>query len=745
MSSKVDPVTFEVLSHRLWAINDEQATIAARVSGSPAVFEAFDFNSALLSRDGQGLFAGIYIVHHAVPIDIFVGKIREQWSEDEIEEGDMFFTNDPWAGALHANDGILATPIFWGGEIVCWSGIVMHESDVGSPVPGSFVVGATDQFGEAPLMPPIKLVERFELRRDIEAAFLRNHRTPELNALNLRARMAALRITHRRIHEVIEQYGVETFLQTQAELLDYVERVTRRRLAQMPDGEWFEHTYIDHDGNSNEFYEIRCRLTKQGEGLHVDFTGTSRQAPGAINCTRSGLEAAVLGVFLLFMCHDVPWSVGAARRVVTMEAEDGTVNSAARPAATSMGSVMGTWATQTAASNAFAKMLLGSEDQRSEAQASWQPGVNAVIIAGLDRNGAPAAAPLMEAIGGGGGARTFADGIDTGGMLQSMSATITNVELMESRYPILYVYRREREDSGGHGRFRGGMGLEFALIPHKNRGPLDDIVFATAVSQPEGHGIAGGTPASMASNVVLRASDVREQFAQQRIPTTAAEIFAETTEVLEAKQATRIDGGDCHVSTVPGGGGYGDPLRRDPGRVVLDLARGHISPEVCSRVYGVVVGEGGIDAAGTETLRDELRRRRLANSRPVGGGAFAFVKVGGGQRLHPVSDTVEAVEVDGRRVLRCSVCETRLADYGQDCKQGTVVEEIAIAELGSLNAQHADPRVIARRFCCGGCGTAVAVDIQLADEPLLPEATFHLPGGAGARLTTARGSAAGRR
>lgn len=730
MSSKLDPVTFEVLSHRLWAINDEQATIAARVSGSPAVFEAFDFNSALLSRDGQGLFAGIYIVHHAVPIDIFVGRIREQWSEAEIEEGDMFFTNDPWAGALHANDGILATPIFWRGEIVCWSGIVMHESDVGSPVPGSFVVGATDQFGEAPLMPPIKMVERFELRRDIEAAFLRNHRTAELNALNLRARMAALRITHRRIHEVIEQYGVETFLRCQTELLDYVERVTRRRLAQMPDGEWFEHTYIDHDGNTNELYEVRCRLTKAGERLHFDFSGTARQAPGAINCTRSGLEAAVLGVFLVFLCHDVPWSVGAARRIVTMQSEDGTVNSAAPPAATSMGSVMGTWATQTAASNAFAKMLLASEEQRSEAQASWQPGVNAVIIAGLDRNGAPAAAPLMEAIGGGGGARTFADGIDTGGMLQSMSATITNVELMESRYPILYVYRREREGSGGHGRFRGGMGLEFALIPHKNAVPLEDIVFATAVSQPEGHGIAGGTPASMAGNVVLRGSDVLDQFKARRVPTSAAEIAAQSTDVLAAKQATRIDGSDCHVSTVPGGGGYGDPLRRDPGRVAVDLTRGNISPAVCRDVYGVVVDDGGVDLAATDARRDELLAGRLARSRPVADGAL--VRVGGGRRLHPVSDTIDAVEVDGRNVLRCTVCQTKLADYGQDCKHGTVVEEFGVAELGSLNARHADPRVVARRFCCGGCGTAIAVDIQLAGEPLLPEATFHAPGGTAA-------------
>jgi N-methylhydantoinase B len=187
VSAALDPVTFEVIRHRLWAINDDQAMIAARLSGSPVVYEAYDFNAALMTRDGRGLYSGIYIIHHASTIDVFVRRVLEEWRPEEIREGDMFFTNDPWWGALHANDGILATPIFWQGQIVAWSGIVMHDNDVGSPVPGSFVVGSHDRFGEAPLFPGIKMVENFELLRDIERAYLRNHRTPEMNALNLRS------------------------------------------------------------------------------------------------------------------------------------------------------------------------------------------------------------------------------------------------------------------------------------------------------------------------------------------------------------------------------------------------------------------------------------------------------------------------------------------------------------------------------------------------------------------------------
>jgi len=189
----LDPVTFEVIRHRLWAINDDQSRMAARLSGSFIVYEGYDFNAALVTADGRGLYCGVYILQHGATIDEFVRRVLKEWRSEEIREGDMFFTNDPWWGALHANDGILAMPIFWDGRLVAWSGIVMHDDDVGSPVPGSFVSGARDRFGEAPLFPAVKMVEGFEPRWDVERAYLRNSRTAEFNALNMRARVAALR------------------------------------------------------------------------------------------------------------------------------------------------------------------------------------------------------------------------------------------------------------------------------------------------------------------------------------------------------------------------------------------------------------------------------------------------------------------------------------------------------------------------------------------------------------------------
>ena len=288
--SGLDPVTFEVIRHRLWAINDDQARMAARLSGSFIVYEGYDFNAALVTADGRGLYCGMYILQHGATIDEFVRRILATWPREEIREGDMFFTNDPWWGALHANDGILAMPIFWAGELVAWSGIVMHDDDVGSPVPGSFVAGAADRFGEAPLFPGIKMVEDFEPLIDIERAYLRNSRVPEHNALNMRARVAALRMTYQRVGELIGEYGLDAFHAAQEGIIAYVERVVRSRLREIPDGDWYGQIYHDHDGTHDEIYRMCCRVIKRGDRLTIDLGGTSPQAPGPINCARPAME-----------------------------------------------------------------------------------------------------------------------------------------------------------------------------------------------------------------------------------------------------------------------------------------------------------------------------------------------------------------------------------------------------------------------------------------------------------------------
>ena len=208
------------------------------------------------------------------------------------------------------------------------------------------------------------MVENFEPLVDVERAYLRNSRVPEHNALNMRARVAALRMTHQRIGELIDEHGLEAFLAAQEGIIDYVERVVRSRLREIPDGEWYSMGYHDHDGNENRMYPICVRVIKRGDRLVVDLTGTSPQAPGSINCARPCMEGAILGVILTFLCYDIPWAIAALRNIVEIVSEPGTLNNALSPAGVSMGSTMAPLSTQDVAAQAFAKMMLCSERYR---------------------------------------------------------------------------------------------------------------------------------------------------------------------------------------------------------------------------------------------------------------------------------------------------------------------------------------------------------------------------------------------
>jgi N-methylhydantoinase B/oxoprolinase/acetone carboxylase alpha subunit len=735
----IDPVTFEVIRHRLWAINDDQGRMAARLSGSFIVFENFDFNAALVTADGRGLYCGVYILQHGATIDHFVRMVLDAWPAQEIRDGDMFFTNDPWWGALHANDGILAMPIFHEGELVLWSGIVMHDDDVGSPIPGSFVSGSHDRFGEAPLFPAIKLVEGFEPRADLERVYLRNSRTPEHNALNMRARVAALRSTHERIGELVAEYGVETFRAAQDEIVDYVERVVRRRLRAMPDGEWFAQGYHDHDGNVDELYRICTRVAKHGDRLTVDLTGTAEQAIGSINCARPAMEGAVMGVFLTLLCHDLPWAVGALRAIIEIVSEEGTINNAVSPAGASMASVMMTLSTQDVLAHAVAKMMLCAEGYRGESQASWTPGINGcLLIAPAAGGDDPYVGAIVDFVSGGGGARTFADGVDSGGIFHSMATQAPNVETIESRVPALAVYRRELCDSGGAGRFRGGVAVETATVPHKLPiAPAGLNTISSGVRLPAGRGLSGGLPGAAAANVILRDSNIRELLAAGTVPLSEHELDCARREVLPAKGFTAISEGDLLIGVHAGGGGYGDPLRRAPEQVVHDVGEGLVSPEQARAIYGVVVAGGDLDGEATARTRRRALAARLESARPWAPDADAgpetetSAALPGGTVLHPVSDTVEAVAVGDTRALRCTICHTRLGALAEDHKRTTRVQELALTAINPHNGGCRED-VVARWYHCPGCGTALALDVQRRDEPPLPESTFaDAPAGGG--------------
>jgi N-methylhydantoinase B len=718
MTAAVDSITLEVLRHRLWMINDEQGRVGAQLSGSPVVYEAKDFNSALQTPDGNSLFIGIYTTRLSLCLDFATKTIIQRFQDDPgFEDGDAFILNDPWAGAAHMNDILMVAPIFWEGRLVAWSGLAMHEVDVGGPNPGSFTVGTRDIYGEGPVIPPVKLVERGRFRPDIEAWATRNTRTPELNGLDLRARWAAITRTRQRIYEVIEDYGVDTFLAVQQRLLELTLSAFQRRLRSLPDGTWLEEGFLDHDGNRNELYRIKLAMTKRGDGLIFDFTGTSPQAQGSINCTRVGLESGCISAILPLLCFDMPWSPAAIRPALEFISQPGTINNAIHPAGASMATVAATYATHHAAFGAIGKMLACS-DLRAEAQAQWTAAWQGAAVNGTRPNGARFTGILLDQAGAG-GATALADGIDTGGLPGSPSMGIANVETYERHYPILYVYRKQSTDTGGAGRLRGGVGSESFIVPHKVEQPIDLTVLCHGASQPEARGLYGGYPSSVQVRLVLRNADVHAGLKDGVIPARFDQVRQFTLEPLAAKQRTLLHPQDALVITCAGGAGYGDPLQRDPAFVAQDVRRHIVSNSVAESLYGVCLDEaaGQPDLEATERRRERIRAERLGTAQPGVERTSPNGASPGGDRLL-LGDALAAERTADGWCYRCQRCQY---DFGlvEHPKAAALRRDVHIATLSPWNRFGLVDEIVVREFYCPACAHMLSVEVRRKDDPPL--------------------------
>jgi N-methylhydantoinase B len=230
------------------------------------------------------------------------------------------------------------------------------------------------------------------------------------------------------------------------------------------------------------------------------------------------------------------------------------------------------------------------------------------------------------------------------------------------------------------------------------------------------------------SNIVYRGSGVRAGFEDGRSPIAPSEVDPDRVEVLPAKSRATLGEDDLRVCVVAGGGGFGDPLRREPEAVLRDVAENLISPALARSVYGIAIVAGGVDADATATARERIRAERLASARPIDG-AERIGEVAGGELLHPVTDTVEAVATAAGAVLRCGQCGEGLGDLGADFKRAAHLRELPITEQGELNSHGLVDEIVLRQFVCPGCGTALVMDVQLAVEPILDECRFF---GAGA-------------
>jgi N-methylhydantoinase B len=451
---------------------------------------------------------------------------------------------------------------------------------------------------------------------------------------------------------------------------------------------------------------VTVKLTREGDTLHFDFTGSSPQVDAAVNCTFHATVAGAAVPIYTFICQgDIDWNDGV-KRCLKVTAPAGTVVNASFPAPVSICTIGFRWLVTVAASQAVAKMLDASGDMRDRVCPSWSVSANCNNLFGVSAEGKRVGALLSDHRGGGAGARSFADGFSHSGQTTSFSASMANVESQEWKLPLLYLYRRQLPDSGGAGRWRGGLTAAVALTPIGVPEMVLKSTNTAGTEQSNAHGIDGGYPGAGSQVRVLHGTDVWARLQSGQIPRDDAE-FGGRVEHLPSKASGTLAEGDVLVFFAPGGGGFGDPLDREPERVANDVANGWVSRERAKENYGVALkADQTADEPATKSLRDQIRGARKQRPTAAWTGDDRCEHPG---NAHDGSWRVgENVDLAHDGVLHCRRCGESLTGA-----EGRVaVSERALSTAGPWMAlrHHGDgPNFALEEISCPSCATLIAV------------------------------------
>lgn len=709
----LDPLTYEVVRHRLWSVTDEMGETLKRMSGSPIVTDANDFDFTINDEMGQQVQVGLYNTMLVGAIDLALTWTLQNRSDNPgIEEGDMFLCNDPWVGGgLHQNDVLVFQPVFHEGQLFAWTSAICHEPDLGGSAIGSHPIGNVDVFSESVPTPPVKIVRGGELQRDVMDVWTRRSRVPMIVGLDLRAKIGANNIGRKRLQAVVAQYGPDVVKAVMKRMMNDAERRLREKLRAAPDGTWTATGYQDQafEGDRTSHRTV-LTMTKKVDHLTFDFTGTDPQA-GVINCTFGGCRGGVMHAFLPMLAGDIPWSVGGLTRCFDIIAPEGTLANASFPAAVSRAPLGTGWTIGNLVAQCLAQMLDQAVELRKNVQASCCGTYNFACVSGLDERHeqpVPFINVVMESVAGGYGARTARDGISTGGLFCIPMGRVPDAEVTELLYPLLMLWRREEIDTGGPGRQRGGASCAVAMTPHGTSIPVHAVLASSGKATAQNPGLAGGYPGSLGYDVIVRGARVGDAFGEGRLPSSLSDLPG-TAEVTQCFAESVLHSGDVLYLNCQGGGGYGDPLLREPRAVATDVANGIVSVEAASTVYGVVLDDaGGVDASATEHRRGLARaeRRGMAGA-PELVASDAHLSEG-----HLVDDNLVLRSGSSRQVA-CRHCGHDLSDDGGHLHLASIRTDTAQAGPGVRIAPDffVDEPVYLQQFFCPSCFTAVHTGI----------------------------------
>ena len=555
-----DPATFVVIKNSLYAAAEEMKVVLAKTAYSPILKVAGDYSCGIFDISGQMVAQGPDLPIHLGSMPDAVKAVVSAF--ETFEEGDVFIHNDPYFGGSHLPDVNVVSPAFYNDKLIGFACIRAHWPDVGSASPGSY--GAvTEIYGEGLRLPPVKLYSKGLLNKDVDAIIFANVRTPDERRGDLGAQIAANRRATERLGALADKYGVDVLVTTMAEVLNYSEKMMRTLLARLPDGKSTFEDFCDGDGvieegdAEDQTFQIKMTVEKTGEHISVDFSGTDDAVSGPMNAPLSVTASGVFCALKTIIDPDglIPPNSGCWR-TITVSAPKGCVLNAEFPSPVvyanheishrvcdmTFGAVAEFWPNNTMACSqgTSAVVTFGGEDPRNK-----QRYVS------------------YETIKGGFGARPNKDGINA--IASGISNTMnTPIEILEMSFPVRVDEYVLVTDSGGAGRFRGGLGASrtWTVLDHKARA---SACLERTKSAP--FGLSGGKPG------------------------LAAKIWTEAPNgdkgIAPGKGGFDVpNGGQIHLR-VPGSGGFGDPSERDINAIKEDVLDGYISEEAAETHYGV--------------------------------------------------------------------------------------------------------------------------------------------------------------
>ncbi|HZD39973.1 MAG TPA: hydantoinase B/oxoprolinase family protein, partial [Terriglobales bacterium] len=554
----VDPITLQVIQARLAGIVQEMQNSLFRTGFSTIIRESQDASCAILNTQGEVVAQHVVLPLHMGAFPACAAGLLKNYSAGEIQEGDAFITNHPYlGGSPHAPDMAVLAPIFYRGEWVGFAANMAHKSDIGGPVPGSCWSQAREIYQEGLHLPPIKYISKYQTSKDVEAIIGANSRTPELVVGDLRGQVGAARLGERRFQEMVDRYGKETILASYEQLFALTEAKVRAEVASWPNGFGEGERFVDSDGiDLDRPVRIHVRIEKTGDRLLFDFTGCADQTKGPANIRPTIVRAACCYLLTCLVDPALTINYGLAK-VIEFKVREGSVVNPYFPAPVN---------TYNPTVHALVEALLEASSRITPHKKVADGCSSRSIIIGGRSNKTGKGYVQYEIFGGGSGARTGKDGVSGTNVNQS-NARIAPIEIIESEFSTRLRRFELIPDSGGPGRFRGGLGFvrEYELLDNDARFSLRSTKHSVAPK-----GIEGGCDGKTGCCTLNPETD------QARvIPSRYSDHILHPGEVVKLE--------------TPGGGGLGSPVERDPSRVFGDVLNGYITQEKAHKIYRVAI------------------------------------------------------------------------------------------------------------------------------------------------------------